>query len=205
MPTAQLERPVPEGRPAGLDRFQLEEPPEVVGQIARRVVPLHRLLGHRLQDDRLQVDRHGRVEPTRRARLLQRYLAQQLLAAFPVEGRLQRQQLVERHAQRVDVAPMVDDRPLRHRLLGAHVSQRPDHVAGHRQAGFGLHPRQAEVGDPEVAPGVDQQVGRLDVAVDDPQRMRVIQRLGRLHAQVGHGAEIGAATRGVLVARASSP
>ena len=71
----------------------------------------------------------------------------------------------------------------------------PDDVAGHRQAAVGLHPSQAEVGDPQVAPDVDQQVGRLDVAVDDPQAMGVVEGLGGLQAQVGDGAEIGGRCR----------
>jgi hypothetical protein len=77
------------------------------------------------------------------------------------------------------------------RLLGAHVPQGAQDVAGHRQAGVGLHPRQAEAGDPEVAADVDQQVGRLDVAVDDPQAMGVIKGFGGLHGQMGHSLEIG--------------
>ena len=52
-------------------------------------------------------------------------------------------------------------------LLGAHVAERAQQVAGHGQAGVVLELGQAEVGDPEVAAVVEQQVGRLDVAVDD--------------------------------------
>ena len=76
-------------------------------------------------------------------------------------------------------------------LLGAHVAQRAEQVAGHGQAGLGVELGQAEVGDPEAAAGVEQQVGRLDVAVDDAERVGVVQGLGRLDAQLGHGAEEG--------------
>ena len=48
---------------------------------------------------------------------------------------------------------------------------------------------QAEVGDPDDAGGVEQQVRRLDVAVDDPARVGVGQRLGGLPSDLGHAAE----------------
>ncbi len=84
------------------------------------------------------------------------------------DGRLQGQQFVERRAQRVNVGAAVDQGPLAGRLLGAHVTQRPRQVARHRQPRVALHVGHAEVGDPQVAAPIQQQVGRLDVAVHDP-------------------------------------
>ena len=118
-------------------------------------------------------------------RLLEGDPPQDLLAVPPRVGRPQRQQLVERHAQRVDVGAVVDDHPLGQRLLGAHVAERAEQVAGHRQPGVALDAGQAEVGDPEVAARVDQQVRRLDVAVQDPLLVRVLERLGRLESRGG--------------------
>ena len=66
------------------------------------------------------------------------------------------------------------------RLLGAHVAQRAQQVAGRRQARIALEAGQAEVGDPQVPQGVDHQVRRLDVAVQHPLLMGVLQRLGGL-------------------------
>ena len=48
---------------------------------------------------------------------------------------------------------------------------------------------QAEVGDPDDPRGVEQQVRRLDVAVDDAAGMGVGQPLRRLPADLGHAAE----------------
>ena len=140
------------------------------------------------------------VEPPRRLRLLEGDLPQQLLAVLPVEGRPQRQQLVQRRAQRVDVGAVVDRHALGQRLLRAHVTQRAHQVARHRQAGLAvLHVGQAEVGHPQLAAPVQQQVGRLDVAMDDAQLVGVVQRLGRLDAQLGHAAEVCPAAAGANV------
>ena len=58
--------------------------------------------------------------------------------------------------------------------------------------GVALDLGQAEVGDPELALGVEQEVGRLDVAVEDAAGVGVVQRLGGLHAEPGHVADVGA-------------
>ena len=183
----------PEARTPGLDRAFIEESPQVVGQVLRRGVSVRDVPGQRLEHDRLQVARDGRVPEARRFRLGKGHLVEKLIAVAAVVGRVEGQQLVERRAQRVDVGPVIDDPAAGRRLLGAHVPQRSEDVAGHRQAAVGLHARQAEIGDPEVAMHVNQQVGGLDVAVDDPLAMGIIEGLGGLQAQVGHGAEIGTA------------
>ena len=69
--------------------------------------------------------------------------------------------------------------------LGGHVAQGADQVAGAGQVLLARGAGQAEVGDPDRAVGVEQQVGRLDVAMNDPLAGGVRQRLGRLHAQPG--------------------
>ena len=66
-----------------------------------------------------------------------------------VECRLQGQELVERHSQGVDVRPLVDDPAAGLGLLGAHVAQRADHVAGVGEAQIVGGAGQAEIGDPE--------------------------------------------------------
>ena len=58
-----------------------------------------------------------------------------------------------------------------------------------------LELRQAEVGDPDVASRVEQEVRRLDVAVDHPLAMRIRQRVGDLDADTGDLAIIAALGR----------
>ena len=83
----------------------VEEPLQVLGQLPRRRVALGRVAcADRLEDDRLQVAGHRPVELARPRRLVVRDPLDQLVAVGVVERRPQRQQLVERQAQAVDVA-----------------------------------------------------------------------------------------------------
>ena len=64
------------------------------------------------------------------------------------------------------------------RLLGGHVG-RCAHQAGAAQLGAGLGQLgDAEVGDIGIGVGVEQDIGWLEVAVDDAQRMRPVERRG---------------------------
>ncbi len=95
-----------------------------------------------------------------------------------VEGRPPRQALVRDDAEAVDVRR--GGEPLAGRLLGADVLGGAEHDAalGH---GRGLKsPRDAEVGHFDGPDLGDEQVARLDVAVDDPRPVRGVQSLGHL-------------------------
>ena len=107
------------------------------------------------------------------------------ISAMPVrrlERRPQRHQLVERQAQAVHVGPRV---ALPREPLRGHVADGAQDVAGVRQVvGLGRL-GQAEVGHPDVAVVVQQEVRRLDVAVEDALAVGVLQRLGHLDADPG--------------------
>ena len=157
---SRAERGIPErgrevrraGEPVG--RQLLQGGMHRLGDVAGDGLPqrrdLGRLGGHHLGDDRLR----------RR----------------PAEGRLAGEHLVEHAAQRVDVAARVE-LALAHRLLGAHVLRRAERHPGlgHPGAGLAGGERDAEVGD-ERAAVVEQDVLRLDVAVDDAVPMGVVER-----------------------------
>ena len=94
-------------RPPRLDRLVVEEPPQVFGHRLGGGVPLLRVLLDRLQDDRLQVAGDAGVQRSGPRRLLGLDPLGQLEPVAGLEGRPQRQQLVERQPQRVDVRPGV--------------------------------------------------------------------------------------------------
>ena len=124
-------------------------------------------------------------------RLLGLDLLDQLEPVRRVESRAQREQLVERQPQRVDVGPSV---PFTPEPLGGHVAERTQDVAALGQSlVFPLG--QAEIRDPDHAFGVQQQVRRLDVPVHDPTRMGVGQAPGDLPADLSQAAEERAPTR----------
>ena len=103
-----------------------------------------------------------------------------------VERRRAGQQLVQQHAQRVDVAAGVDVEAAHARLLGRHVHRRADHLgeAGEQRllgqllarAPWPRRSRSPSRTGVAVVPR-DQDVGRLEVAVDDPLLVGVLHRL----------------------------
>src|SRR5438309_906423 len=80
--------------------------------------------------------------------------------------------------------------PLAAGLLRRHVAQRAEQVAGRGQAAVAADVGQAEVGDEQRAGPVQEQVGRLDVAVDHAELVGVLQGVGRGGAPAGDGAEM---------------
>ena len=161
------------------DRLVVEEPAQVLGHLVGRLVAALRILVDRLEDDGFEVCA-GFACRCRRGpdRVLRLDLLDQLQAVGSVEGRLEREQLVERQAKAVDVGPGI---AFAAKPLGGDVAKRAEDVAGLSQAvvvGLG----EPEVGDPDDAVGVEQQVRWLDVAVDDAPGMRVGQALGDLEA-----------------------
>ena len=93
-----------------------------------------------------------------------------------------RQELVQDDAEREDVAAAVHGRS--GDLFRRHVVGRSQELAGRRQVRGG-DLRDAEVGDLDLLVGRDDDVGRLDVAVDDPFAVGVVHRLRDLRDHVG--------------------
>lgn len=101
----------------------------------------------------------------------------------PTEGRHAREHLEEHAPEGPDVAALVGKTVLE--LLRRQVGRCPDDLARVRE-NVALTRLVAPLGDPEVdehhaALGSDQQVGRLEIAMDDPGVVRCDQGLGRLH------------------------
>ncbi len=99
------------------------------------------------------------------------------------EGRHAREHLVEDAPERPDVAALVGQAVLE--LLRRQIRRRPDDLLRAREhvalTGFVPALRDPEVDQHHAALGSDEQIGRLEIAVDDPGVVRGDQRLGRLH------------------------
>jgi len=107
---------------------------------------------------------------------------QDRLHGQPAEGRHAGQQLVGDHAQAVDVGGGSRRQTLA--LLRAHVERRADGVrAGQLRVVPGEQLGEAEVGDLDAAAG-EQDVGGLEVAVDDSRRVRRVDRRRDLGEQL---------------------
>ena len=128
---------------------------------------------------------HGAAHDLEARHVVERVPREQRHRRRPGERRLAGEHLVHHARQAVDVA-LGRDVLAAHRLLGAHVRRRAD---GHARACQPLpsshahRARDAEIGHERATVG-EQDVLRLDVAMDDALRVRVRQRLGDLLRQV---------------------
>ena len=159
-----------------LGRLAFEDAFERRGKAACGLVAVIGFLGKRTRHDTVDLGRHlhdrGRLHGV---------VLHDLLRKRPL-GSLERlqagQELVEDDAGRKNVGPVIDGLPLD--LFRRHIGRRTDHRAGLR--GLALlrlrvdHARHAEIGELRMPLDVDHDVGRLDVAVDDPGFVGEIQR-----------------------------
>ena len=119
--------------------------------------------------------------------------------------RLARQHLVEQAAEAVDIGPGVEA-AFAGGLLRAHVARGAEGEAGLRHpvaAGVAHGQRDAEVGD-QRRPVVQQDVLRLDVAVDHAVAVGVVQRRADLLRRAGRRPRPAAGARG-SAGRGDSP
>ena len=109
-----------------------------------------------------------------------------------IERRQAGEQLVEQHAQAVDVAARINVQAAHFGLLGAHICRRADKLA---QLGIDRQVRQppfCRFGDAEInhlrhrnaVMQGDQNVRRFDVAVNDPLLMGMLDRVAHLNEQL---------------------
>ena len=185
-------------------RLPAQESSQVGGQLAGRGVSAGRLLGEGLQADGLQIARDAIVDAARRPGVLVQELVDDHHPG-PAERQLAAQELVEHDPQAVDVAAAVDMMGLAGGLLGTHVRRRADDLAVHRHDGVGLGANgQPEIDQdrpaqpvralflgrsfpPIVSPvrTLHHDIGRLDVAMDQPVVVRVVEGLGDLRDEQG--------------------
>jgi hypothetical protein len=167
--------------------FQLRQAePQQVGHLLRRLEPVFRLLGVQAGDDRAQPFGHLRDDlPDRPGHVFRDALEDRQRGRGP-ERRPAAAHDVEHAAEAEQVRPVVNG--LAHGLLRRHVQRRAGDKAALRQAGVVGGAGQAEVGqlDPLLDAGLQQDVARLDVAVDQPHGVRRGQAGGDLPADARH-------------------
>ena len=163
---------------------------QVVRDIACLLVPKHRILLQRTGHYGIEACGHAARVPRGR----RRHLVQDPIDDFGRRRTLERhtsgQQLEQNHAEREQIDAVIDRSPKR--LLWSHIRDRPDDHSRHRHLRRGhflrCHVRnefgEAEVEDLDEAALGAHQVCALDVAMDDPARMRLLQGIGHLDADL---------------------
>ena len=168
---------------------------EIVGELARGRVALAGRRRHRARDDREEVRRQIRLERRQRRRVLGEHAREHRLPrdaglALAGERRPSGEHVVEDRAERVDIRALVDT--FAARLLARHVRRRAHHLAdrGLVRAGRGAIRRErllvacrevfreAPIDDDGLAELADEDVRRLEVAVDHALGVRVRDRVG---------------------------
>ncbi len=164
----QLDAALPERRRPGLDRVAGEKTLKVLDQSLGRAIAPGRLLVEAVQADGLEVAGDPGYQPRRRHDLVVSDLTQRLHRRFPLEWRTAGQHFVEDRAQRIDVGGRPDILGMSARLFGGHVAGRAHDLAQLGLTAVRFEPLgQAEIGDLGDAILGEQNVGGLQIAVDD--------------------------------------
>ena len=152
------------------------------GERAPARIAVARRLRERLRDDRVEAGGNARPHVARPRRRLVHVRVDGGDLGLALERRLPREALEEHAPERVDVGPAVDRAALD--LLGRDVRDGADERPLTRQAADrGEVLRQAEVAQVGVVAGIrrpHEHVAGLHVAVDEPERVRRVERGGDL-------------------------
>ncbi len=218
VPGQPAEEPARRGLAPGADRLVGHPALDVLGQRPGRGVPRPRLRRHRPEADRLQRRVDRRVDQAGPREFAPLYLAQDLADVVSLDRWPAGQQAVERGAQAVDVRPRAEVLQVAARLLGAHVGRRAQGAAGQglraaaggagherplARAGLGLAGGlgQAPVDDQRLAVLADDDVARLQVAVQDAPAVGVVDRVADVQEAAEELAQFQRAPAGIPLQR----
>jgi hypothetical protein len=141
--------PLPPRVLVGADDLTGLEAPEVLGELLRRRVALRRIARHRLADEGQEILGDARLSLLQGRRRSVKHLAEDRGLVRAVVGRGAAQDLIEDRSQGVDIGALIHGQA--GGLLGRHVL---------------------------LAERTDEDVGGLEVAVDDPLAVGIGHRLG---------------------------
>ncbi len=171
---------------------------DVLGQRARTCITIRWIERHRFEADRIERFGNARIDGARRSKLATLDSGQDLGGIVAGKRGFSRHERVERRAQAVDVAARPEQVESPFGLLGAHVGRRaqgrsgecvarpagrsgPQRRLGARIAGRWLAPaddlRQAPVDHQGLAIGTEQDITRLDVAMEHTPAVGVGDRI----------------------------
>ena len=161
---------------------------QIGDHFGRGLITLGRLLRDHAPEDRLQLLRDTLARRSQGRDRLIAVSQQPRHQRVSLVGRLRRQQEPQRNAQAVDVGLRVGVLGAQ-RLFRSHVVHGPHHRAGPRQIGLSRHvgrldPRQAHIQNLDHARRVEQQICRLDVAVNHALFVSELQPARRLNDAV---------------------
>ena len=140
--------------------------------------------GERLEADAFQFLRNRIVPLPGRTDLDGRDLLQQFRLRISLKQSPAREQFVEHHAQAENVRAAIDPMPFAASLFGAHVGRSSREAWSLANVPFSQG--QPEIRHERLAGFVEQDVARLDVSMDQPLLVGVVQRLGHRRHQL-HG------------------
>jgi len=154
---------------------------EVAGEGGRARVAGGRVAGEGARDDRVEGGRDLGPRGGGRGRVLVE-VVEDLKEGLPGDRGPAGEEGVEGGAEAVDVGGRADGGEVAERLLGGAVAGGPEEPARDAEGGAGGGgvevAGEAEVGQADVAVGVDEDVGGLEVAVEDPAGVAVLDGVG---------------------------
>ena len=154
---------------------------QVADQRIRVLVPAVRILLHTLQDDLLQPDRDRRVVDAGRRDVVVHVSQRHRHRGIAGEGKLSGQHLVHGDAEGIDVAPLIREFPLR--LFRGNIVDTA-HGLGSAGSLGRYRAGNAEIRHLQVVVFRQNNVLRLDVAVDDAPRVGCLQAFRDLDREV---------------------
>ena len=210
--------PLPGGRRScdrGSHRMRLEialQPQEIRAEIRCRLVAELPTLVERLLNDLLETRGKIRANGTRRHRFVVQDRRRDDRARGPSERRPARRHLVEDQAEREEIRARVER--LAAQLLRRHVCHgaHGDAVAGQQGVGRSRRPERPDTGCRSGGLGQtkienlgsaagQKDVGRLDVAMQDPATVRRVEGIGDAQANLDHLGHVERAARQPLLQR----
>ncbi len=166
-----------DGKRVGFRRYGRPGPSaQRLREIRRATMPIGDAFGQRLQADPLELLGDGVAALSRRLRFVRLDLLQNFPGCFTGKWPRAGQHFVQHDSQAKDVRAAIDQMALMPSLLGTHVGRRACRRSLFSEV---LIPHgQAEVRHIGLAMAIDQDVGRLDVAMDQSAIVRLLKCIG---------------------------